>query len=79
MVAASKVTDHSADNTSPGEVTEHLLQPIHNNWAWLPPASAVGVIESVSSVCVSVIQHSHGWTIWCMDKKFYMPVNLVHI
>ena len=30
---------------------------------FLPPASAVEVIESVPSVCVSVCQHSHNWTV----------------
>ena len=42
---------------------------------FLPPASAVKVIELVLPVylcvCVSVIQHSPGWIVRRTDKKFY--------
>ncbi len=50
------------------------------NELFLPPASAVEVIESVPSVypcvCVSVCEHYHGWTIWPMTLIFCMGVDL---
>ncbi len=50
---------------------------------FFPPASAVEGIKSVPSVCacvcLSVIQRSHGWTVWHTDPKFDGGVNLDNI
>ena len=49
----------------------------------LPPASAVEVIESVPSVCVSVCPcvsyHSCGWTDWDIGLKFGVGICLDNI
>ena len=45
---------------------------LFNQPLWLPPASAVEVLESEPSFCLSVCKHSHDWTVWHTDKKFYM-------
>ncbi len=44
----------------------------------LPPASAVEVIKTEPSVCVcvSVCEHSHGWTNWGMVTKFGTEIDL---
>ncbi len=47
---------------------------------FFPPALAVEGIKSVPSVClsvcVSVIQLSHGWTVWRMDLKICVRINI---
>ena len=55
------------------------LLPFVSEVISLPPASAVEVIESVPSVCVSVSQHSHDWTVWSTDFKFGAEMHLDHI
>ena len=60
----------------PGSIGFRFFMKLKN---FLPSASAVEVIESVSSVYLSVFQHSHGWTVWRMDMNFGMGVHFYDI
>ncbi len=42
---------------------------------WLP-ALVVEVIETVPSLCVSLCEHSHGWTVWHIVMKSSTGIDL---
>ncbi len=70
-----------SNNLSFKKLLLQTLLCLHTVDAFLPPTSAVEVIESVPSVCVfvcvSVCQHSNSGT--RTDRKFDMYVKLDHI
>ena len=48
------------------EISHPLISPLIFSDKFLPPASAVEVIELEPFVCLSVCLHSHDWTAWPM-------------
>ena len=64
------------ENVTPDMNFFHVFWLVSALLVFLPPASAVEVIESELSFCVSVCEHSHGGTVWPTTLIFDMIVGL---